>query len=140
VIVRQFAPSDLMVIALQPHQRSLTAEVATPEYAAELAKHGEAFTVADDSGILAVIGLITQWDGCARAYAFLGENASRRMLHITRKVKTHLQTTTIRRIEAAVQDDFLEGHRWARILGFRPEGWMRKYWNDHDALLYARVL
>src|SRR6185369_17977067 len=66
VIVRAFAPSDLMMIALQPHQRSLTVEVATPTYAEELAKHGESFTVADDGQIVAVIGLITQWDGCAR--------------------------------------------------------------------------
>jgi len=140
VIVRAFAPSDLMMIALQPHQRSLTVEVATPKYAEELAKHGEAFTVADDGQIVAVIGLITQWDGCARAYAFLGQNAGARMLHITRKVNAYLANSAIRRVEAAVQDDFTAGHRWARLLGFKPEGWMRKYWNDHDALLYARVL
>ena len=91
MIVRQFVPTDLMMIALQPHQRSLTVEVATPQYGAELAKHGESFTVADDGQIVAVIGLITQWDGCARAYAFLGENASARMLHITRKVRDYLE-------------------------------------------------
>lgn len=140
MIVRQFLPADLLLIALQPHQRALSAEVATPNYAEQLAAHGEAFTVAVDGEIVAVIGLIHQWDGCARAYAFLGENAGRSMMQITRQVRAYLAKCTTRRIEAAVQDDFAAGHRWARILGFKTEGWMRKYWNEHDALLYARVV
>lgn len=139
MIVRQFLPMDLMMIALQPHQRALTAEVATPQYAEQLAAHGEAYTVAADGDVVAVIGLIHQWDGCSRAYAFMGENAGRHMLSITRQVRDYLARCKVRRIEAAVQDDFTAGHKWAKALGFRVEGQMRKYWNEHDALLYARV-
>lgn len=139
MIVRQFIPADLMVLALQPHQRALTAEVATASYGSQLAQHGDSFTVAEDGEILAVIGLINQWDGCARAYAFLSESAGRKMFGLTRKVRDYLANSTIRRIEAVVQDDFAAGHRWASLLGFKSEGWMHKYWNDHDALLYARV-
>lgn len=139
MIVRQFAPADLLLLALQPHQRAVAAEVATQEYGLELAKHGESFTVSDGSEIVAVIGLIDQWAGCARAYAFLSESAGRHMLSLTRRVRAYLDNSPVRRIEAAVQDDFAAGHRWAHVLGFRVEGWMRKYWNDHDALLYARV-
>lgn len=139
MIVRQFLPADLLLIALQPHQRALSAEVATVSYAEQLAAHGEAFTVAVDGEVVAVIGLIHQWDGCARAYAFLGEHAGRHMVQITRRVRDYLAKCPVRRIEAAVQDDFAAGHRWAKLLGFTVEGWMRKYWNDHDALLYART-
>ena len=153
MIVRQFAPADLMMLALQPHQRALTAEVATPAYANELAKHGASFTVADATGIVAVIGLIRQWDGCERAYAFLAETAGYHMLSITRKIAAHLDTCGIRRVEAAVEVDFDSGHRWAKMLGFggtqtvdlpggmrvKCEGVMRKYWNDRDAVLYARI-
>lgn len=140
MIVRQFVPADLMLLALQPHQRSIAQEVATASYATELAKHGESFTVYDGTDVVAVIGLINQWEGCARAYAFMSGDAGKHMLALTRQVRDFLANSTIRRIEAAVQDDFPAGHRWARLLGFRVEGWMRKYWNDHDALLYARVL
>jgi hypothetical protein len=140
MIVRQFMPADLMLIALQPQQRALSADVATPEYAGLLAQHGEAYTIADGAEIVAIVGLIMQWEGCARAYAFLGEKAGAHMIKVTRRIRAYLQKCTIRRIEAAVQDDFDAGHRWAYLLGFKAEGWMRKYWNDHDALLYARVL
>jgi hypothetical protein len=140
MIVRQFAPADLMMLALQPHQRALTAEVATPEYAGELAKHGASFTVADESGIVAVIGLIKQWDGCERAYAFLAETAGYHMLSITRKISDHLDKCGIRRIEAVVEEDFENGHRWVKLLGFHVEApLMEKYWNDRNAVLYARI-
>lgn len=139
MIVRQFIPPDLMMMALQPQQRAIRAEVATPRYAAELAAHGESFTVTDGPDIIAVIGLIRQWDGCERAYALLSDKAGPSMLSITRQVRAYLEKCTVRRVEAAVQRNFEAGHRWARLLGFQPEGWMRKYWNDEDAMLYARV-
>ncbi len=141
MIIRQFAPADLMMLALQPHQRALTAEVATPKYAEELAKHGASFTVADETGIVAVIGLIRQWEGCERAYAFLAATTGYHLLKITRKITAHLKTCSIRRVEAVVECDFEAGHRWIGLIGgFVVEApRMKKYWNDRDCTLYARV-
>lgn len=137
--VRRFLPTDLMLIALQPNQRSVQAESCTPEYAAALAQHGPCFTAHDGDTIVACIGLVEQWDGMARAYAMLGEQAGRHMVALTRRVAEYLRAAPYRRIEAAVESSFDAGHRWVRMLGFVHEGHMRAYWNYRDADLYARV-
>jgi hypothetical protein len=129
-----------MRIALQPHQRSIRQECATEAYAKELAKSGPVFTATDKEGeIVAVAGLVEQWPGCLRAYAFLGEHAGRHMITLTRSVKRYLRDFPVRRVEAAVECSFAEGIRWAKLLGFEQEGLMRAYWNDRDAYLFARV-
>lgn len=139
MIVRQFAPPDLYLIALQPNQRALTEEVASPRYASELAANGDSFTVSSGGDVVAVIGLIHQWEGCERAYAFFSGDAGAHMAGIIFRVRSYLRTHPMRRVEAAVQSTFAQGHRLVRLLGFTHEGTMKKYWNDEDADLYARV-
>ena len=140
MIVRNFRNDDLMHIALQPQQRSIARECATPEYAAELAKSGPVYTAQLSCGeVIACAGLVEQWPGCLRAYAFLGENAGRSMIALTRGVKKFLADNPARRVEAAVECTFTEGIRWVNMLGFHYEGHMRAYWNGRDAYLFARV-
>lgn len=139
MIVREFLATDLLLIALQPHQRSIEPQAATLEYGTHLAAAGPSFTVSDGAQIVACIGLIRQWEGCSRAYALLGESAGRYMAPITKKVQRFLNGCGERRIEAAVESSFDAGHRWVRMMGFVHEGRMTKYWNDRDADLYARV-
>jgi hypothetical protein len=139
MIVRSFLSQDLMRIALQPHQRGIRVECATEAYAAELAKSGPVFTAESQGEIVAVAGLIEQWPGCMRAYAFLGEHAGRNMVTLTRGIQKYFREHPVRRIEAAVECSFEAGVRWARMLGFQYEGRMTAYWNDRDAYLFARV-
>lgn len=139
MIVRQFVPADLMLLALQPHQRALKSEVCTPAYGAELAKHGDSFTVYDGHDVIAIVGLIRQWEGCERAYAFLSQMGYANMRDLVDKIAAYLETSSTRRIEAAVQNNFRSGHKFVKRLGFKEEGLMEKYWKDEDAMLYARV-
>jgi hypothetical protein len=45
-----------------------------------------------------------------------------------------------KRIEAFVDANFAEGHRWIQMLGFVREGYMRSFSpNGNDAVLYARI-
>lgn len=138
--VRRFLPTDLMLIALQPRQRSVQAEAVTPEYAAALAAHGPCFTAYDGERIVGCIGLVEQWPGCARAYAFLSQDAGPYMVGLTWRIRDWLRANPIRRIEATVESTFDAGHRWVKRLGFKYEGHMTAYWNERDADLYARIL
>ena len=43
-------------------------------------------------------------------------------------------------IETTVRNDFEAGHRWAKLLGFRPSGFLRRYDDfGRDYVMYARV-
>lgn len=137
--VRRFLPTDLMLIALQPRQRSVQAEACTPEYAAALAQHGPCFTAYHNDMIVGCIGLVEQWPGCARAYAFLSQDAGRYMIGLTWRIRDWLRANPIRRIEATVESSFDAGHRWVKRLGFVHEARMDLYWNERSADLYARL-
>lgn len=46
----------------------------------------------------------------------------------------------LRRIQLDVRCSFLRGQHWAKSLGFKPEGIMRKFAADgEDCILYSRV-
>jgi hypothetical protein len=139
IATRLYSPSDLMVLSLQPRQRQLSP--VSEEYAQALVRAGPAHTVvAQDGTVLACIGLIHQWEDCAKAYAFFsGEIGYTRMKEIVAFIGRYLADNPIRRIEAAVQWNFRSGHKLVAMLGFRFEGRMQKYWNNEDAALWARV-
>ena len=45
----------------------------------------------------------------------------------------------ITRLQTAVKKDFLLGHRFAKWLGMKQEGVMKKYQNNEDYIRFARV-
>jgi hypothetical protein len=139
IATRLYSPADLMLLSLQPRQRQLSP--VSEDYATKLADAGPAHTVlAEDGTVLACMGLINQWEGCARAYAFFcGDVGYTRMREIISQVSSYLEDIPVRRVEAAVQMDFRSGHKLVRRLGFNFEGIMEKYWNDQAAVLYARI-
>ena len=137
IAVRQFVPDDLFALALQPRQKQVF--VATTEYAESLVQAGPAFSVHADDELIGCVGLMNQWDGYARAYAFLGENAGKHLLSFTRQVKPWLAARPERRIDAAVETDFVQGLKWARCLGFQFEGVMKKYFGARDCALFSMV-
>jgi hypothetical protein len=59
------------------------------------------------------------------------------------KVKTlirRMHADGVVRLQWAIDAADDKGHRWARSLGFEPEGLMRKYAKGRDHVLYSRVL
>jgi len=128
----------LFALALQPRQRQVF--MATTEYAESLKETGPAFSLtAPDGTLLGCVGIMYQWDGYARAYAFFDERAGKYMLSIVRQAKAWLQARPERRIDAAVETDFVQGLKLTRALGFRFEGVMRQYFGKRDCALFARV-
>lgn len=42
-------------------------------------------------------------------------------------------------MEAYAERNHAEAHRWLKLLGFKSEGLMRKFYNGRDYVLYAKV-
>lgn len=138
IFSRIFCPPDLVALSLQPQQRQIF--IATTDYAEALANAGPAYTVCTEDGeLIACLGLMYQWEGYSKAYAFLGENAGRHMVAMTRRIRAWLDERPERRIDAVVDNSFLQAHRWARLLGFDYEGPKRKYFGERDCAEYVRI-
>lgn len=104
---------------------------------------GHAFTIRSPEGrVIAHMGILHQWEGRALAWALLGPDLLRYMLPLTRAVRFYLDGCGYRRIEACIDIDHDQGHRWARLLGFEcetPAPMKGFYPNGRPAYLYART-
>lgn len=91
---------------------------------------------------IAAAGVVELWRDRGYAWALLGVDAAPHLLPITREIRSFLDALPCRRVEMAVDPEFPQALRWARMLGFEretPEP-MRSYYPDgRSAYLYARV-
>lgn len=88
-----------------------------------------------------VAGMSEPWPGMAIVWATVGRESGPSMIPIMRRIVRTMQSRThVRRFQTTVRLDFLQGHRWAAMLGFRPECTMERY-DQHGQphVLYARI-
>lgn len=110
--------------------------------AAELMEGPVALTAWRRNVCLGMAGLIPVHRHRALAWALLSEDAGAHMLTISRKVKRVLAVAPYRRVEITVNADFIDGQRFALLIGGaletpRP---MRAYGPDgDDQYMYAVV-
>jgi hypothetical protein len=101
------------------------------------------FSLVDGEIVLGCAGVIPIWPHRAAVWAMIaGEARGRKFILVDKAVRRFLATCYINRIEATVDCNFPEGHRWMQSLGFKLEAErMRGYRPDGgDCALYARVL
>lgn len=135
-----YQPEHLQDLILQPAQAMLQPMMRDREYADQLAQTSEGYTWLVDGKVIACLGVIPIWENRAAAWGLIGENARRHLTFVHRGVRRFLDLTQYRRVETPVSTNFVEGHRWARMLGFVNEGTMRAYMPDgSDCDLYARI-
>lgn len=139
MIVRPWEPGDTDRIELQEAQDVLRDHLSSVDLQ-PLSDAGLAMTAEVDGKIIAIAGLAPQWEGRAIAWALLSNHSGDHFVRINREVRRFLIKSGIRRIEATVDVGFTQGHRWLKILGFEPEGYMKAYRPDGgDQILYSRV-
>ena len=102
---------------------------------------GRTYTAFNDEQIIAFSGVLERWEGYGTAWTYILTKDRYDLLFITRAVKSFIETCCdYRRLELTVAKDFDAGHRWATLLGFSPEGVMRRYDpSGRDHVLYARI-
>lgn len=140
MILVPFKPEHLKLLVLQDSQAWMQPMIEGPEYGAALHTAGPCYTLTDGSSVAMCAGLVNMWENRAQAWSLMSAHAGRHMLKIARIMRGFLDLQDIRRIEAVVDADFVQGHRLIQILGFEREGLMRAYLPDgRDTVLYSRV-
>jgi hypothetical protein len=120
-------------------------DAITDDYLEALAdpETATSYTLIEGEKPLVCFGMIPLWENRAYAWAMLDESAKHYLTKITKVVGRALDyhSKEVKRIEAAVDCEFKEGHRWLKMLGFTLEcDRMKAYRPDgKDAALYAKV-
>lgn len=136
-----FKAEHLMDMPLQPEQEWV--QQAGVE-GLRVLEHGSYAQTAFEDGVpIAACGVIPQWEGRGIAWAYLRRGIKPHAMAVAvRWGKRWLDVTPYRRLEAAVEIGYEQGHRLVRLLGFgEPETPLaRKYLpSGADAALYALV-
>lgn len=99
------------------------------------------YTLMAGEKIIACAGVMEYWPGRAEAWVIFNQNCRKEFMAAHTIFKRFIRVCPIRRIEAAVEVSFKNGHRWMRTLGFTKEAeCMEAYLpGGGDCALYARI-
>jgi hypothetical protein len=135
-----FSQAHMHLFEAQPMQvREQEVLRSAPDALDELAK-GHAFTAMVDGEVIGCGGIIEWWPDRCSVWAIVGKDAGPHMRGITRMVRAVLDRYPSRRIEATVREDFAQGKRWIRLLGFGCDGFLPAYSPlGEDVIMYSRI-
>lgn len=138
--VVRFKAEHLEAIVDQPAQAYLR-PFLTSEHIKALEQSEHSFTGISGERPIICAGVVSYWPGRGHAWAYLDANCKREFIGVHNVVKSFLEDSSIKRIEATVDCAFEAGHRWMRLLGFELEATRMKAYtpNGVDYSLYARV-
>lgn len=100
---------------------------------------GMALAAVHQGKIIGMAGIYDRWEGCGLAWALFSSSLEQHRFGVFKLLKRALDTTPLSRVEAYVVEDHAAGHNLLLHLGFEKEGVMRKFWQDRDHALYAKV-
>lgn len=134
-----YQPQHLFDIDLQGPQK-LLGDWITPEQAQNLTGK-QSFTGLHNGQPIICAGVAEVWHGRFLTWAYVDSRAGRCFMDIHHAVRSFLNTFNGERVEAFVDCDFVNGHRWVKALGFKLEAerMVRYLPNGKDCSLYARV-
>lgn len=82
----------------------------------------------------AVVGLAQMWPGVATAWTLTSDKIKERPVEFTRVVRRTLDDTiqkmNLHRVQATVRSGYMQGQRWACMMGFIPECELKHYGPD----------
>lgn len=140
IAVRPYLPAHLRALVVEGGQAHLGPLVENEAYAEALAAAGPNYSAIDEHGrVLCVAGIYVPWEGRALAHAILSSDCGRHLTSIVRAIGGFLEEAAFERVEAHVQTEREECHRFARLLGFERECTMRRFLAGDDFDLYSRV-
>lgn len=119
--------------------QELTGQAMSPEAIAMAIEGGMALAGVRGDKIVGMAGIFERWSGVGLAWALLAEDFAAHKLSAFRLMKRALDVSPLVRIEAHVAEGHTEGERLLDHLGFEKEGTMRKFWQDRDFSLFAKV-
>lgn len=135
-----YRPEHLAALRLQEAQAFL-GDFLSDEKMAQGIAGPWSYTGLLDGVPVGVAGLSEKWPGVATAWALFAPDIPKSAwLAITRKCRAVVDACGFKRIEAAVREDHVQGHRFAKALRFSPSALMRRWGPDgRDYRLYEVV-
>lgn len=139
MVIVPFEPQHVETLNIQSAQAG-TESFRTHDYRIALQGSGPAFSALHDGHALICAGLVIPWEGRGIAWAMVGGDAGPHFVAISKAIKRFLSLQDLRRIDAYVEADFVNGNRWIKMFGFEFEGLMRSFSPEgRDCNLYALV-
>ncbi len=114
----------------------------TEGYKKALEKEEYSYSVIDEEGkVLMCGGVFKHWHNRCEGWAIFSRDCKDEIASLHKKTMRLLDICPFDRIEIVVDVGFKQGHRWAKMLGFKKEAeCLKKYRPDGtDAVLYARI-
>lgn len=108
-------------------------------------EYGWMYALVDrDENLCGVVGGFPIWGGVASLGALFTPHLLKHPVSAIRVVRKLLddgmKEHNLHRVEIAVQDNYRAGLRYAKALGFEPEGILRKYGPDQtDHVMFGRI-
>ena len=114
------------------------------EYLAALKKLGPAFSGFTKDGKCVGAAGVRQINAKAyEGWALLAKDSKKQIKAILQSIdlfiKNYFEFDAADRFQATVNLEYVQGHRFARLLKFQPEGILHNYENGKDYMMYARV-
>ena len=106
----------------------------------EITSWERTYSLIDGDEVLLVGGILDTGGGRAMAWSVMSNGTRGRMKAVSRRVKSFIDyhLKDINRLEVLVNDNFVLGHKWAKLLGFEKESVMRRYAGKEDYAMYVR--
>jgi len=139
-----FEPEDVFQMLLGPQQNQLKQHEDYGKWLESL-KEGVGFTWRDDDAVLFSAGIKNIWQQVGEAWFVCDSCAIGKYISLVHRVcKWNIgrvfEQFDFRRIQAHVRADWVSARKFAEWLGFKQEGYMKKYGPEGaDYIMYARV-
>lgn len=114
------------------------------EYLENLKKYGTAFSgFTPDGHCVGAAGVRQVNLKTYEGWAILAEDSKKNIKSILRAIDLFIQNyfeyNVADRFQATVRMQHTEGHRFAKLLKFSPEGILKNFDNGEDYMMYARI-
>lgn len=130
-----------MALELEPHQGQAGQAPLSAENLFRLTASGPAWAVRLDGKLIAIGGHSPAWAGRTILWGYLGADCGPALRRMTKEVRRQVAALAVEfpRMEAYAERHHANGHQWLKLLGFKREGLMRKFYAGRDYVLYAKV-
>lgn len=135
-----FQPTHVKMIRLQDHQAQWQQEINAAQFNEVISN---AWTVVDSGGdVMFIGGVYTIWWNRLAAWSLISVYAGKHFKFIINHTIKNFEQFKGHRIECYVDPDFEQGHRFAKLLGFKCEApLMQKFHqNGTNASMYSKII
>lgn len=121
------------------------AALALQEWAVFYEQAGSGITLFDSTNTpILSVGIVRFWPGVYQLWMRLAPQIVGHLKEIRRILLQHLEIAcnafSIHRIQTYIKKDFVQGHRWAKSFGFKPEACLEQYSPDRaDYIQYVLI-